>query len=456
MSTLCFSITTRPLAPIETLPNELLATIFAYGSRPSTHNSFRDSNLPFPLLVSSINKHWRDVALNSPGVWSCVYISGRQPLDVTRTWIRRSKGCMLDVTLNLRFVRQADVDPIIDIIVPHVGRWRRFFLHATNHAGMDKVLSSIRRASAPHLKFFGIRNFGYVGEGSVRSRILLHGTPVLQSVQLEYVPLWCSPPLVGLHTLNLDHVLPTYAEFRDIATSCPSLSELILRNFYPNLQLHEPVTILSLSSLNSLAIKFDQSQSSAPRQSFLSFLSFPNLEYLELSHCHLPELFQHFPRDGRLWFPRLQTLRLSHATISNCVKFLHTLSTISHLQLIHLSDLLKPAKETSAQFAGEDELISPPDRLVWPNLKVVTMETNSLCHLDALDALCFLVQYRIDIGRPLSRVRLSPLLYRCLIGGSRRAISDSALRDMHTYDIDWFRSRVEVDVMTDPDPEFIY
>src|ERR1700728_807674 len=119
----------RPLAHIESLPNELLATIFAYGSRPSTHTGFRDSNLPFPLLVSSINKHWRDVALNSPDVWSCVYVSGWQPLEVTRTWIRRSRGCMLDVTLNLRFIKQADVDLIIDLIVPHVGRWRRFFLH---------------------------------------------------------------------------------------------------------------------------------------------------------------------------------------------------------------------------------------------------------------------------------------------------------------------------------------
>jgi hypothetical protein len=429
---------------VQSIPYELLATIFAYGSHPSDN---QDNGLPFPLLVCSVNRHWRNVALNSPIVWSCIDVSVKQPFDVTERWIKRSKGCLIDVTLTFRgVVRKVDVDVMIDLVVPHVGRWRRFFLDATDRADVEKVLSRVRGAPAPYLRRFWIRNFGYIGQDSSHSPIISIRAPMLHSVQLEHVPLWCSPPLVGLRVLSLNNIRPTYSEIYNIASKCPLLNELILRNFYPNLRPLDPVPTIYFQSLHSLAIQFDRYQSSAPYQSFLAFSCFPKLEYLELSRCRLPDLFEYFPpHRQRPWFPKLHTLRLFNTTISNSVKFLHSLSTITHLQLIHLGDILKPAKESSAQFAGEDELISLRRRCVWPHLKVVTFETFRKPHLDAL---FILVRHRIETGYPLARIRLSRSIYQSLVKLGRSVLGG---REEKIYDIEWFQNRVEVEVLGDPE-----
>ncbi|KZP02502.1 hypothetical protein FIBSPDRAFT_770639, partial [Athelia psychrophila] len=59
---------------IDTLPNELLSDIFTMGVAEHTAPSDLDQ-LPFPLLVSSISRRWREAAISSPPLWSQLFFT---------------------------------------------------------------------------------------------------------------------------------------------------------------------------------------------------------------------------------------------------------------------------------------------------------------------------------------------------------------------------------------------
>ncbi|EGN97855.1 hypothetical protein SERLA73DRAFT_137986, partial [Serpula lacrymans var. lacrymans S7.3] len=75
--------------PIQTLPNEILAAIFTAGAaRPTSFQEYRD--IPFPCIVSSVNRHWREVALHLPIIWTTVVISDDRPLNLPTLCLQRS------------------------------------------------------------------------------------------------------------------------------------------------------------------------------------------------------------------------------------------------------------------------------------------------------------------------------------------------------------------------------
>jgi len=86
-------------SPIQSIPNELLTAIFKFGVElPSSFIG----ELPFLLLVSSVNRHWRTVAINSPDLWSNIYVSHKMvPIALTQLWLERSKSCLVDITFDV-------------------------------------------------------------------------------------------------------------------------------------------------------------------------------------------------------------------------------------------------------------------------------------------------------------------------------------------------------------------
>src|ERR1700719_1541455 len=107
-------------ADIHSLPNEILIAIFKAGSLfPLCGGQF-----PFLLLVASVNRHWRDVAINSPNLWTNVIFSPLLPVKAVPMWIDRSKSCLLDVDVDLRLAVPTEASAIRNIISPHVGRCR--------------------------------------------------------------------------------------------------------------------------------------------------------------------------------------------------------------------------------------------------------------------------------------------------------------------------------------------
>jgi hypothetical protein len=112
--------TTMHYRPIEKLPVELLSYIFLLGTC-TTEELAQDSDrtLPFtteniraPLVFSSVNKHWRNIALNTPTLWTSLCVTAEMIDDQgdhctfnpghLDTYIPRSRKYPLDILIDAR------------------------------------------------------------------------------------------------------------------------------------------------------------------------------------------------------------------------------------------------------------------------------------------------------------------------------------------------------------------
>ncbi|TFK63446.1 hypothetical protein BDN72DRAFT_847612 [Pluteus cervinus] len=87
--------------PAYRLPPEVLTHIFSYIQQATLH--FYDpssrNKAPRCLRASQVSQHWRNVALGSPGLWSCIY--NTYPKCILEMWLERSKCAPLSVELLL-------------------------------------------------------------------------------------------------------------------------------------------------------------------------------------------------------------------------------------------------------------------------------------------------------------------------------------------------------------------
>ncbi|KAI6025536.1 hypothetical protein EDC04DRAFT_231833 [Pisolithus marmoratus] len=74
------------LSPIARLPNEILALIFLKAIQPPASNSALLSQ----LVISSVCRAWRTVALSTPEYWATLYVSSKMPVTVYRQLLVRS------------------------------------------------------------------------------------------------------------------------------------------------------------------------------------------------------------------------------------------------------------------------------------------------------------------------------------------------------------------------------
>ena len=76
------------LAPISSLPSELLSAIFEAGYFLPPSPAINNSALPFETTVSQVTARWRDVALSTPKLWTRIYIPMHgDHLDKTETYL---------------------------------------------------------------------------------------------------------------------------------------------------------------------------------------------------------------------------------------------------------------------------------------------------------------------------------------------------------------------------------
>jgi hypothetical protein len=141
-------------------PTEIWCLIFEIGeqSRGSTvlpsktsHRIREGSECPFPLLVSHVCQHWRDISINTPSLWTWIdydtYSWDGYELansDVVGLFIERAQGQPLDIRLtsysygiDLTLIQHVydlpigydtacfeDAQRALDIICNHASQWR--------------------------------------------------------------------------------------------------------------------------------------------------------------------------------------------------------------------------------------------------------------------------------------------------------------------------------------------
>ncbi|KAI0044403.1 hypothetical protein FA95DRAFT_1562273 [Auriscalpium vulgare] len=216
--------------PVHNLPSELLAHIFTLGADAEEDDDDDEGDdeaglgmmdmlqdepdsedggdprpqLPFQVLVSHVCRRWRDIALQTPTLWTSIDFSEGPPFEKSRAYIERSKECLLDIELDCTLPDETTIDDddiaeeafpededadeelaaaaarpprsgkplddktvaraegrvlledlpaVRDLIMPHLARWRIFELMVNDYTIMHSTLSTLARAgAAPHLE----------------------------------------------------------------------------------------------------------------------------------------------------------------------------------------------------------------------------------------------------------------------------------------------------------------
>lgn len=114
------------LAPIQSLPVELLSKIFEL-CLPEPSKIDCHYMLDAPLLLAQINRRWRYVALSTPKLWTTIKMpfgmgDSAHEASLMQTWVKRSGQLPLSLTVQRRW-EESDCDPVLNAIIPHSERW---------------------------------------------------------------------------------------------------------------------------------------------------------------------------------------------------------------------------------------------------------------------------------------------------------------------------------------------
>ncbi|KAI0089761.1 hypothetical protein BDY19DRAFT_940694 [Irpex rosettiformis] len=135
--------------------------------------SFQDS-------VSKVCRRWRYVALNMASLWNYVDFAEGMPYKRSLMYIERSKNAPLDILIHARHNNTDDRDGkrkinifclkrAMDIILPHLHRWRSFCFYADDFCRMETLvgmLGSVGAATELQTLCLHVSDTGYHRDGS--------------------------------------------------------------------------------------------------------------------------------------------------------------------------------------------------------------------------------------------------------------------------------------------------
>ncbi|PIL22967.1 hypothetical protein GSI_15664 [Ganoderma sinense ZZ0214-1] len=242
------------MSPIHALPVELLTRIFQLGVDSESIPDDRDhSALTFEVSISHVCRHWRQVALHTPLLWTTVHFRTKAHMFRGNVYLARNARLPIDIYVDTcsedanahrkDLLFRDEFIPVFNIVLPHIDRWRELHLKV---ADLDCKLSARRVlstcGSAPALRTLQLwhvqnwqtpeRLFTAIGPPPV---VVFAGElPALKHIVLQGVNLpWMSSPFLRNLTsieyaLHSDDVRMPFHLWRKMLASSPSLERLSL------------------------------------------------------------------------------------------------------------------------------------------------------------------------------------------------------------------------------------
>ncbi|KAJ7486924.1 hypothetical protein FB451DRAFT_1228350 [Mycena latifolia] len=326
-------------APVEHLPDEILALIFKVEADLPLGRHER----PVPLIISSVCKRWRVVALSSPEVWTTVRISARRSLACATVFLQRSTPLPFRLSINTETDgRTIDIAPVLDVLLPHVARCSGLALCLSDDDLCAWIVALQGQEQLRAVRLLSLTVHSYPPEelwGPPDSLFQFTGLfPALHSLRLSMGPaMHLREQWNALNLTTLD-VRCTWdgAFVRHVCRHSRVLETLVLRGY--SASVFYRAAPACLPSLTSLVLEYADAALAEGLVGLAMFLELPNLARLEIKGSHVPSVgysFQSWPIHP---FPRLRTLRLEDVvlerSIDSCV--LQTLGArVTHLQVVN-------------------------------------------------------------------------------------------------------------------------
>ncbi|KAF8188889.1 hypothetical protein K438DRAFT_2019219 [Mycena galopus ATCC 62051] len=118
----------RRLRNLDSLSDEILHRIFDYLQ-------FSADKIHPGILISSVTRHWRELALTIPSLWTTIRVNHDRHISVLGDILLRSQNFPLSIYIRLDAFRYrffTDYMRAIELLIPHVARWRLLSVIATN------------------------------------------------------------------------------------------------------------------------------------------------------------------------------------------------------------------------------------------------------------------------------------------------------------------------------------
>ena len=426
---------------IKNLPPELLSRIFEVGSAENDSegggaeetDAIRSSAGPAPwlsfqIVVSHVCRHWRNVAISAPFLWTRIDVTleERPPYESVSTRLERSKGLPIDIYVNcdVKLPSDADLGFLFPLLILHVHRWRTVKVSVWEYRHMAEFLNAVSDPSIPaasqltSLGLYYIERDEYDSFGVSKHPTLFgDSTPllarlVLWGVHVDWNQPWITSAsnLTGLELVfHAEDVRPSWAQFASILRGASALEKLSLRKSGPSGDPHEwfikptpgsPADLnapVRLPHLTDLTLAF---HSQARAIGLLHKFCLPALKHLvlEFYNGNYTEFVHELAKPATsLSLPsaqeqpcsllrNLKTLKIAGLPcLTECVETLYSelenLTSLS-LSLWYLSDMFL--------------VLTRPHNTWLPRL--VTLYVSGTCS----DAICEVVRKRKEAGVPLN------------------------------------------------------
>ncbi|KAF7377419.1 F-box domain-containing protein [Mycena sanguinolenta] len=337
-------------SPINSLPVELLSYIFYLGTHESLDSDrdddecqpFNSDSVKTPLVYASVSRHWRRVALSTPGLFTSLCITPalfrqngtEEVLDMTgiSAYLTLSRNCLVDILIDARdqewdfeddgaWFSAEHMSVAMSVLLPHLARWRSLSIltdvWAPMHAALQPLEVNLSAFGAPHLDSLRLMRprartrlsvLGDQRRKDIPSGVL---TDELQSLELSFHPLPAQPSV---------------SELAALLQVTPNLTRLVMNGSGPAVDPQapwRPHEDTPLPLLTTLTLGYTSAASGIALLEILAFHT-PNVHTLTLEDASHPAdtipvdaspllaiLFHAVPFDfTKYFFPALEHLAL--------------------------------------------------------------------------------------------------------------------------------------------------
>lgn len=410
----------RMNSPVQRLPNDLLASIFSIAVlEDEDEDSITLSNLMF------VCRYWREVAINSPMLWTRIVMGTHHSIDRAILKLDRSRTAPLHVCLDFSprmehgTVSTESIVTAMELVRPAIWRWKTFYLVVPSRPQAHVALSRCKE-QAPQLEVLSVRVSHSMQEDHYSKAplpLFERTTPRLRASSFTSFNFgWDLALLSNLRVLKLggywNGFSPSVDTLLKTLRSCPQLEELVLRNM-SDADPDNCTTLISEASEHDdyvLARASDTRSISLPRlrkasfyysgnlrtRTVLTLLSFPALERLEL--CYLDNVS---PMLEALRRQSLTVLPLRHLRVESCffnelrfARLLPRLPALTSLELVDVEDVTSNLMRVSAAVRltlGDNDdrsscypqnLATPPVSQTWVCPKLTTLSVEGCSSLE--------------------------------------------------------------------------